>query len=222
MKKNIMMRLSAVLLVAVLLTTCVISGTWAKYVTSTDNVGDTATVAKWGIKMTLKGDKVVYDDDATTEDATAKVLKNSLAAPGTHEKLADFTLTGTPAVAYEIAVLVNLDLGENWKVDGVEYCPLVFHVDGTDYKIGDPGITTVAQLEEAVVKAIKLAISGVESGTKQYNAGVAVPTTANDVEINWTWAYSTSDANDVKDTALGNAYNATIDFSLQVTVTQVD
>ena len=47
MKKNRMMRLASILLVCVLLTTSVISGTFAKYTTSA-NSEDKARVAKWG------------------------------------------------------------------------------------------------------------------------------------------------------------------------------
>ena len=93
MKKNIMMRLSALLLVAVLLTTCVISGTFAKYVTTSELEEDVATVAKWGIVMTVTGDDLVYDDDKTTKDATAKVLTDALCAPGTYEKITTFTFS---------------------------------------------------------------------------------------------------------------------------------
>lgn len=45
MRKNRMMRAASALLVAVLMTTCTISGTFAKYVTSADST-DTARVAK--------------------------------------------------------------------------------------------------------------------------------------------------------------------------------
>ena len=48
MKKNKMMRLASSLLVAVLLTSSVISGTFAKYVTS-DGASDSARVAKFGV-----------------------------------------------------------------------------------------------------------------------------------------------------------------------------
>ena len=47
MKKNKMMRIASVLLVAVILTTCAISGTFAKYVSSADS-SDSARVAYWG------------------------------------------------------------------------------------------------------------------------------------------------------------------------------
>lgn len=51
MRKNKAMRLASGLLVAVMLTTCIISGTFAKYVT-TNNASDTARVAKWGVTIT--------------------------------------------------------------------------------------------------------------------------------------------------------------------------
>ena len=51
MKRNKMMRIASVLLVAVLLSTCVISGTFAKYTTS-NSATDSARVAKWGVIIT--------------------------------------------------------------------------------------------------------------------------------------------------------------------------
>ena len=47
MKKNRAMRLAALLLVAVLMSTCGISGTFAKYVTEVSSE-DSARVAYWG------------------------------------------------------------------------------------------------------------------------------------------------------------------------------
>lgn len=224
MKKNIMMRLSALLLVAVLLTTCVISGTFAKYVTTSELEEDVATVAKWGIVMTVTGDDLVYDDDKSTKDATAKVLTDALCAPGTYEKITTFTLTGTPEVAYEISVVVDLELTDWVLTDGTtEYCPLVFTVDGTEIKMGG-AIDTVEKLETAVENAIKVAICGDESGVKAYNAGVAVPATANSVLIDWMWAFDGENAKDTQlgDATLNGADQAALDFELQVTVTQVD
>ena len=50
MRNNRMMRAASALLVAVLLTTSTISGTFAKYVTEKE-VSDTARVAKWGVEI---------------------------------------------------------------------------------------------------------------------------------------------------------------------------
>ena len=55
MKKNKMMRIASILMVAVLVSTCAVSGTFAKYVTS-DSGKDTARVAKWGISILASGD----------------------------------------------------------------------------------------------------------------------------------------------------------------------
>ena len=228
MKKNIMMRLSAILLVAVLLTTCVISGTWAKYV-ETKSVDDLATVANWGIEMTVTADKAVLDSDKTTKDATLSVLTNDLAAPGTYEKI-EFAIEGTPEVAYEIKVEVSLEL-KNWLVESNEYCPLVFTVAGTEYKLDAAGTyKTIEALEEAIEDAVAKAIAGatVAEGTDAaeegkgtytvvYNAGTA---SDRSFVIDWFWAFEGDNA---KDTALGNAATkATIDFDLTVTATQVD
>ena len=215
MKKNYMMRLAAVLLVLVLLSTCVISGTFAKYTTE-KSATDSATVANWGITLSIEGDKAVYDDDKTNKDATVKVLTDALAAPGTYEKFT-VKLTGTPEVAYKIKVNASLTLS-NWEIDGTPYCPLVFTVGSTSYEKEDT--ESVSEFAARVVAAINTAICGESDGEATYNAGASVPTTANEVLIDWTWKFA---GDDVKDTALGNAATkATISFALTVTVEQID
>ena len=54
MRKNKMMRAASALLVAVLLTTSTISGTFAKYA-SQDSAKDEARVAKWGVELQVVG-----------------------------------------------------------------------------------------------------------------------------------------------------------------------
>ena len=68
MRKNKVMRMASVLLVAVLLTTCMISGTFAKYISSAEFTGNnggngnsSALVAKWSI--------LVNDKDITKPSA---------------------------------------------------------------------------------------------------------------------------------------------------------
>ena len=65
MKKNKMLRIASILLVVTLLSTCVISGTFAKYVTKAEGI-DAARVAKWGIIVGVEGDsafKTEYETD---------------------------------------------------------------------------------------------------------------------------------------------------------------
>lgn len=116
MKKNKMMRLASGLLVAVLLTTSMISGTFAKYVTSAD-ANDTARVAKWGVEVTASTNafatkyetKATDDAAALSVEATEKVI-----APGTNSaevgEAFQFTISGTP----EVATLVTIEI-ENIK-----------------------------------------------------------------------------------------------------------
>ena len=125
MKKNKMMRIASVLLIAVLLTASVISGTFAKYVTS-DNTGDKARVAKFGVVVLGEGNlfgttyfyadrKVagnepndIYKGDSknVTVLTVESSNKDNVVAPGTkNEKGMTISVTGTP----EVDVLVTFD-----------------------------------------------------------------------------------------------------------------
>ena len=115
MKKNIMMRIASVLLVAVLLSTCAISGTFAKY-TSEGSVTSTATIATWDIKLagaTITNDVEfsLVDTWVNTVNSTGNTVTANKIAPGTSgtgvivlkndsevaaEIAAEFTATGKP------------------------------------------------------------------------------------------------------------------------------
>ena len=218
MKKNKMMRIASVLLIAVLMTTCAISGTFAKYVTSAEGT-DSARVAKFGVTITANGTTFAnaYNDDpanATTEvQADVKVV-----APGTGGNMASMTLTGTPEVAVKVSYVADLSLSTNWTVDGTFYCPLIITVEGT--RVDGKNYTSAAEFEAAVEALIN-------GWTKTYNAGTNLSTVAEDsVSVSWEWPFSTSPENDVKDTWLGGqaaAENAaTVALTITTTVEQVD
>lgn len=118
MKKNKMMRLASSLLVAVLLTSSVISGTFAKYVTS-DEAEDTARVAKWGITVLASGNLFGTDyqknDSSDTADritATSTSVSSDntddIVAPGTlNDEGVSFVIDGdSPEVAYDVTAKV--------------------------------------------------------------------------------------------------------------------
>ena len=231
MKKNKALTAAISVLSLTMVSMCAIGGTFAKYA-SQGSATDTATVAAWGIQLSVTGDEVLYDDDKTGNEVTGlKVNANTLAAPGTYQKLATVELTGTPEVAYEISVNVDLQLS-NWGVDGdANYCPLVFTVGGTEIKMGGE-IDTIAELETAVENAIKVAIAGTHAddddlSKEQYNPNTAVPATANSVLVDWKWDFEKDNTwnyqSDEKDTLLGDkVIKATVGFSLTVNVDQVD
>ena len=120
MKKNKMMRIASVLLVAVLVSTCAISGTFAKYVTHNEG-GDVARVAKWGVVIVAGGDLFGDYYDSTNHTPTAVSTASALSvqnitdiatidlvAPGT--KSTDgltLEVTGTPEVRTKVDITVS-------------------------------------------------------------------------------------------------------------------
>ena len=221
MKKNRMMRLAAVLLIAVLLTTSVISGTFAKYTTSASS-DDTARVAYWGFQSFNSMDITGLFDKAY--DNVKSFDEVDVIAPGTtNSKTFTFAwdesvkdggnaigVTG-PEVAYDFTV----------SVDGSTCDPEIANNANIQWKLdngawGDWG-TLLANIK---------ALSGDPSGTKQYAPGQlpSAFTATDDVHtIAWQWVFYTDNAADVVDTALGNAdelNNVTI--KITINATQVD
>ena len=125
MKKNKMMRLASAVLVCTLLTTSVISGTFAKY-TSTSSASDNARVAKWGVTLAANGllYSELYNVNGTADNAnqgtidtqanvTVATYNNatavqSIVAPGTKNITGmTFTVNGRPEVAVALTGTLN-------------------------------------------------------------------------------------------------------------------
>ena len=136
MKKNKMMRAAGVLLIAVLLTTSLISGTFAKYVTG-DTASDEARVAKFGVTIETKGSlfKTEYATDDTTaknNDSMALSVKSegalgtsnitNVVAPGTaNTEGMTFSITGKPEVAVNVSITIDNDASDIWLGKGLNY-----------------------------------------------------------------------------------------------------
>ena len=111
MRKNKMMRAASALLVAVLLTTSTISGTFAKYVT-TNTASDTARVAKWGVELQVEGnlyaDSYIDAIENGKTDATLAVNSSGtddVVAPGTFNGEGfTFSINGKPEVSGQIKI----------------------------------------------------------------------------------------------------------------------
>lgn len=232
-KKNVLMRSAGLLLVLVLVTSCFVGSTFAKY-TVGGTGKDTARVAKFGVTITAEG--TMFAEEYATDDRTATAITNSVVsttdaggqrdkvvAPGTKGNMSSITLTGKPEVAVRVEYKVNTFALTGWQTGDdaatTEYCPLVFTVGTASYKIGDTGIGTVDELEAAVKNAI-------EGCSQNYEANTDLSTTA-DVKVpsvGWEWAFEGND--DAKDTKLGDraaADNAaTVTLEIATTVTQID
>ena len=236
MKKNRMMRLASMLLVAVLVSTSAISGTYAKYVTM-DTASDTARVAKFGVTVEATSDmfsdsykdtKTPYTPGETGDSITVQSATkwDDVIAPGTKGAMTDVLITGTPEVDVRVTYDATVSISDNWMVDGDEYFPVYFTIEGKTYGIaGDCGVdcnvkaTSIANLLSKVEAAI-------EACKKDYDANTDLSTVASDVPtVSWEWPFHTSDANDKKDTKLGDkavAEDVFIAVAIATTVEQID
>ncbi|MCD8363979.1 MAG: hypothetical protein LUC98_13670 [Lachnospiraceae bacterium] len=235
MKKNKLMRLASGLMVLTLLSTCAISGTYAKYVTSGSG-SDSARVAKFGVEVTaastMFSETYELHDSTQTGVGTHSVVSSAtgekLVAPGTSGDMADIEISGTPEVAVEVAYEATVDLGDNWVYnDGnsnAYYCPITITVNNTDYYGLD--YSSASEFENAV----KAAITGY---SKSYEAikdlsTVSGVSSTDDLAISWAWAFEGTDdkQTDAKDTYLGDqaadGSPATIEIDVTCTVTQID
>ncbi len=221
MKKNKMMRIASVLLVAVLMSTCAISGTFAKYVTSA-NSSDSARVAKFGVTITANGNifAASYDSTVAADGATP----DDVVAPGTSGNLASMTLSGKPEVSVKVTYTGTVQLTGWTNSSSKFYCPVKVNVAGTtlcglDYATSDAFITAIQD--------------NIASYSKTYAPNTDLSGVgADSLAISWEWAYEDATTylngtqNDTDDTFLGDqaaAGNAsTILISLVTTVTQVD
>ena len=242
MKKNAMLKIAAILMVAVLLTTCAISSTFAKYTTSATGT-DTARVAKFGITVTSDVDKALFAESYATTDKTYEgattvqvdTTGTKLVAPGTAiAKAVNTKIEGTAEVAVRVSVEATLVL-TGWTIDtDVEYCPIIFTVNGETYGTKDTAAKNKSETVELLIKAVEAAI---EAATDDYapNTVFAAADDKNDktnevvtgVDISWAWPYETTgNVNDVKDTKLGRvAATGTapvITLTVTTTVTQID
>ena len=194
MKKNMMMRIASVLLVAVLLSTCAISGTFAKYV-SKATASDTARVAYWGFGNDTSTTFALFDHGDS--DVKADVI-----APGTSGSATlklEYAANGSiaaPEVAYTYSVAVEVT-GDTTVFD--ENQNFVWTFNGNEYQ-------TIDQFKTAVTK------------TENVAAG-ALPTVQS-YTIGWEWKFvdATTYDND-----MGNAADlADIAVTLTITATQVN
>ena len=237
MKKNRMMRLASVLLVLTLLSTSVISGTFAKYVTELPEETDSARVAKWGVSISAT-DYALFSESYETDDtAFSATIANSVSssdkvlAPGTEGTFTGISITGTPEVAVDVAVTASVEVSDNWLDGDVEfYCPVVVTVG--DAVFCGLKYDSAGDFADAIAEAI-------ESYSAQYAPGkdLSEITTGTEFDISWEWAFDDDDhvalacdcaagaQDDTADTKLGEAAVAkdlTIEIGVAITVTQID
>ncbi|MBQ4136543.1 MAG: hypothetical protein IJD67_00390 [Clostridia bacterium] len=184
MKKNKMMRIASVLLVAVLLSTCAISGTFANY-TTTQTATATATVAKWDIEVdgtdiaVTSAPTITFDLAETWTDydgSTETEVSNKLLAPGTAGSF-DFKITNNS----EVSAKYNVSLQES-----------ITNLPGTVAE-GDFPVeysTDNAHWSKDITDAVASGNLAMEGGETT-------------VTVYWRWQFLETDAANAIDTALG-------------------
>ena len=233
MRKNKMMRAASGLLVAVLLSTCAISGTFAKYTTSVSS-SDKARVAKWGFnESTINLTDLfsnAYVDETATYGATgnkvnAATERADLIAPGTTGS-AKFSFVyggdgaaNAPEVAYKFTVDTN---GSKCDPDIQSNTNIKWQLDNGTWGTWTDLIANIKKL------------SGDVSGEKEYKPQelpTDFGTTNPNHTITWKWIFDENANNtetdtvnkDATDTSMGNATElAEVELKITVTATQID
>ena len=238
-KKNRTLRAAVLMLALVLITSCFVGGTFAKYVTSGE-AGDNARVAKWGVSITAHatGDIFAkeYDAIAGQDNTVIAGGEYKVIAPGTKKDHAALvTLSGKPEVSVQVTYNAeHFSLTGNWIGDenNTFYCPLIIKVTG---KVGDAVKTeTINCVEKTSAAEVETAVkNAVAACSATYGPNTDLSTVAGDgLKISWEWPFegtANQGQTDAKDTYLGNqAATATgldipsIHIPVTATVTQID
>ena len=225
MKKNKAMRLASALLVLTLLTTCAISGTFAKYTTSTTGT-DKARVAYWGFDQAAATAIDLFDGTYDNVKSSGEVDGfSNVVAPGTSKKTTfafGYTNYKTNAItAPEVAYTFTVNPTVTGDYDELDKNANFKWILKADHWPSGIECKTVAELLDAIKQ-----LSGDESGTKTYAPGT-LPydfAFADDIyHIGWIWNFSKDAAGDAADTAMGNSQTLeNVTFTITITATQVD
>ena len=210
MKKNKSMRVASLLLALVLVTTCFVGATFAKYV-SEASAEDTVVVAKWsfkvnGTEIAVTGDAPELDfnlfDTIKDSDGTAESdVASGKIAPGTSGSFS-FSVENSSEVTADYTIAfkqtqANMPSGYT--------APIKFY--------SDAACKNELQATEGVYTLQGGQLTSGSSATAQ--------------TVYWQWAYSTGAAADKIDTAIGIAAQTgsavpSVTINTTVTATQVD
>lgn len=207
MKKNTMMKIASVLMIAVLLTTCVISGTFAKYATANASE-DSARVAYWGFNgTTFTIDNLFAKTYSTDVNAPADVI-----APGTAGS-ATFSFKPQNATAPEVAYKITVD------TTGSEIAADLVANTNIQWKLDDGAWGSFADMLGAIEA---LSTDTIAPNEFDESWGATAEHT-----IAWQWIINdvsdAANAQNVVDTALGNKLTPdTVKVVISILAEQVD
>lgn len=195
-RSSMMVRLVAVLAVTMMFTMCFVGGTFAKYTSSATGT-DSATVAKWDIKVggtniatndtfTFDLFKTIKDSNGTDAETDMSPVDGTIIAPGTR---------GSFDIVIKNDSKVNATYAIDYTVTNTNNIPVKFSVDGTNW------FDDINYLD---VRSVAI------------NMGATATVT-----VQWMWEFERIDG-DTQDTTLGSAASATLTVSAAVSAIQVD
>ena len=120
-KKNVLMRSAGVLLALVLVTSCFVGSTLAKYTVSESGF-DTARVAKFGVNIEANGTMFAreYDEGTTVKSV---ISTDKVVAPGTSGEMVRMAISGTPEVAVNVQYAATLNLNDKCRMPSATSTP---------------------------------------------------------------------------------------------------
>jgi len=234
------MRAAGGLMIATMLTTSIVSGTYAKYVTS-DSAKDSARVAKFGVTVAASGS--LFDTSYENGDGTITVVSSTdekVVAPGTKsDEALTFSISGEPEVSVKVAIDVEYeestsdvflkagtypdmttdDPGDTFTLNA-DYHPIKYTLSKGSDKILNGG--TMKDLKSALATAVNSNIG----------SNMELADTLGEYSITWEWAFE--QGQDQADTLLGDLaagtvngidaanYNLNTNIEFTVSVTQID
>ena len=195
-RSSMMVRLVAVLAVTMMFTMCFVGGTFAKYTSSATGT-NSATVAKWDIKVggtniatndtfTFDLFKTIKDSNGTADETDMSPVDGTIIAPGTR---------GSFDIVIKNDSQVNATYAIDYTVTNTNNIPVKFSVDGTNW------FDDINYLD---VRSVAI------------NMGATATVT-----VQWMWEFERIDG-DTQDTTLGSAASATLTVSAAVSAIQVD
>ena len=249
-KKHWTLRAAGLLFALVLITSCFVGGTFAKYVT-TGRGHESARVAKFGVTMSVANDKAfkqTYDtDNASISGTISKSVEYSgngdenLVAPGTKgSEPVVLSIKGTPEVAVNVKIAAE---GHDVFLKAGEYLNLTTAADGdkfnlaTDYYPITYTLTKNGAAAPVVTGKLDDIIDYLNGLSKDYPANTDLTSAIGELTLSWEWKFDDTIANkDQADTLLGTLaasgpnslgvnlenYSPQVLLILTATVTQID
>lgn len=203
MKQNKTYKILTGLTLATILTTTIIGSTMANF-TSAKSVEDSAKVASCTLNVTatdLFNKKYISDITDLAKESTYTVESDEkVLAPGTRNEY-DLKVNGVTEFLVDATHSLEVELDGDWiDNEGNFYCPIEFKItkhndddSTTEYKVSGLNYSSKA----ALLKAISEQVVCHSTYDANYEFEDYIPIT-----VAWNWPFSTSDANNVKDTAL--------------------